>query len=85
MTLNKIATGVAAVAAVGAAAAGHITTWRRANDEVLRVMVSQPLLPYAEGLFVGLTDVTEWLWVTGVATPYAPDGRLVWTDNYPAD
>ncbi len=51
------------------AAAGQITTWRRTNDEVLRVMVSQPLLGDGGGpiLFVGLTDVTEWVWDSGLS------------------
>jgi PAS domain-containing protein len=65
--LQVDAAGATDVVATLRAAAGQITTWRRANDEILRVTVSQPLLAYAEGLFVGLTDVTEWVWDVGLS------------------
>jgi PAS domain S-box-containing protein len=49
------------------AAAGQITTWRRADDETVHAVVSAPLLMRAEDpvVLVGLTDVTEWLWTAG--------------------
>jgi PAS domain-containing protein len=55
-------------------AAGKITTWQPAHEEIIKVVVSQPLLMRAEDpiLLVGLTDVTEWLWTTGPEAPDAP-------------
>jgi nitrogen-specific signal transduction histidine kinase len=52
-------------------AAGEITTWQHARDEIVKAVVSAPLLMRAEDpiLLVGLTDVTELLWTTG------PDGH----------
>jgi PAS domain-containing protein len=56
------------------AAAGQLTTWQGAHDQIVRAMVSQPLLVHAQSplLFVGLTDVTEWAWDVGLSSTDAP-------------
>jgi PAS domain S-box-containing protein len=53
-------------------AAGQITAWQHARDEIVQAVVSQPLLMRAEDpiLLVGLTDVTEWLWTAGPDAPH---------------
>jgi hypothetical protein len=62
--------GVAALRA----AAGRLTTWQGAHDQIVRAVVSQPLLVHAENpiLFVRLTDVTEWAWDVGLSSTEAP-------------
>jgi PAS domain-containing protein len=56
------------------AAAGQLTTWQGAHDQIVRAVVSQPLLVHAQSplLFVGLTDVTEWAWDVGLSSADAP-------------
>lgn len=56
------------------AAAGQLTTWQGAHDQIVRAVVSEPLLVHVENplLFVGLTDVTEWAWDVGISSADAP-------------
>ena len=57
-------------------AAGDVTAWCHPELGTVRAVVSQPMLLRADDpvLFVGLIDVTEWLWTygtedTGTSTP----------------
>jgi hypothetical protein len=76
--LNHFLPVAAATASDGVAtlraAAGQLTTWQGAHDQIVRAVVSQPLLVHAENpiLFVGLTDVTEWAWDVGLSSTDAP-------------